>query len=98
MRFKLLSSILVVFAFAALSACGGGSSKSTPPVIGVTVTPPTASVPAGGTQQFTAAVSATSNTSVTWTVIGGGSIDVSGLYTAPASVPTQVTATVTATS
>ena len=98
MRFKLLSSILVVFAFAALSACGGGSSKSTPPVIGVSVTPATASVPAGGTQQFTAAVSATSNTSVTWTVTGGGSIDVSGLYTAPASVPTQVTATVTATS
>ena len=98
MRFKLLSSILVVFAFAALSACGGGSSKSTPPVIGVSVTPVTASVDGGATQQFTAAVSNSTNTAVTWTVTGGGSIDINGLYTAPTTVPTAGTATVTATS
>jgi hypothetical protein len=45
-------------------------------------------------QQFTA------NRSVTWAVTGGnanGTIDGTGLYTAPAQVPNPVTVTVTAT-
>ncbi len=66
-----------------------------PPAVVVTVSPSTASVSAGGgTQAFTATVENTSNTVVTWQVggvTGGnstvGTISTSGLYTAPATVP-----------
>ena len=74
------------------------------PVVTVTVSPSTASVSAGGgTQAFTATVENTSNTVVTWQVggvTGGnstvGTISTSGLYTAPATVPSPSTVTVTA--
>jgi uncharacterized protein (DUF1800 family) len=62
-------------------------------------------VRAGATQAFTAAVTGNANTSVTWSVnaaAGGnsatGTIDATGLYTAPANLPTPNTITVTATS
>jgi hypothetical protein len=67
----------------------------------VQVSPPTASVPVGQTQQFTATVTGTTNTSVTWSVAGGatnGTINASGLYTAPSTLPSPPQATVTATS
>src|SRR3954447_21754387 len=57
---------------------GGASS------VVVTVQPPTASVPAGGTQQFTATVTGAADTSVTWNA-SAGKISASGLYTAPQS-------------
>lgn len=57
------------------------------PVV-VTVTPSPALVGLGGTQQFAAAVTGAANSSVTYSVIGGGSITSGGLYTAPA-VPTD---------
>jgi uncharacterized protein (DUF1800 family) len=91
-----------------LASKGGGSSPTTPPdngTVSVTVTPSTAMVRAGTTQSFTAAVTGNANTSVTWsvnTVAGGntttGTIDATGLFTAPASLPTPNTITVTATS
>jgi hypothetical protein len=52
-------------------------------------------------QQFAATVNASTNQSVTWTVSGGsinGSIDATGLYTAPATVPNPATVTIMATS
>src|SRR5438067_1792009 len=55
--------------------------------VSVTVSPSTANVPQGGTQSFTATVTGAANTDVTWTVQegnSGGTIDASGLYTAPA--------------
>jgi serine protease len=72
----------------------------------VAVTPATASVQAGtGMQTFTAAVTNSSNTAVTWSVNGvaGGNatvgmISAAGLYKAPASAPTPATVTVSATS
>jgi serine protease len=72
--------------------------------ITVTVSPASASVSAGGgTQAFTATVANTSNTAVTWQVnglAGGnstvGTISPSGLYTAPATVPSPSTVTVRA--
>ena len=82
-----------------------------PPV--VTVTPGSSTLfaneagnswPTGLTQQhFTATVSNSTSQTVTWTVSGGfgganGTIDASGLYTAPAAVPNPATVTVTATS
>jgi YVTN family beta-propeller protein len=65
----------------------------------VQVTPTTATIGAGETQQFTATVTGTSNTSVTWDVNGkaggdinnGGTISTSGLYTAPPTGTSSVT-------
>ncbi len=69
---------------------------SAPVSVGVTVSPSSASIATGATQQFTASVSGTTNTGVTWSVVsGGGTITSSGLYTAPASA---ATATIKATS
>jgi hypothetical protein len=52
-------------------------------------------------QQFTATVSNSTNQSVTWAITGGsadGSIDQTGLYTAPVVAPNPANVTVTATS
>ncbi len=64
-----------------------------PSGIQVFVSPVSASLGPGATQQFTAAVSGTDNSSLTWTVNGvqGGSaavgtISQTGLYTAPATI------------
>ena len=62
-------------------------------VIGVAISPASASVTAGATQQFTATVSGSSNQAVTWSVDGSsggnttvGTITPNGLYTAPSTV------------
>jgi hypothetical protein len=90
-------------AIAVLSGCGGSSSSSNGGgnnPVAVSVSPATATLKAGATQQFTATVTNASNTAVTWTVspATAGTISGSGLYTAPSSVTSQITATVTATS
>jgi hypothetical protein len=67
--------------------------------VGVSVTPAVVTRSAGQTQQFTASVTGSSNTAVTWTISPNvGSISSSGLYTAPATISAQQTVTVTATS
>jgi hypothetical protein len=60
------------------------------PAISVAVSPATASLTAGGTQQFTASVTGAGNTAVTWSVqeAGGGSVSGAGLYSAPAPAGT----------
>ena len=75
---------------------------SSPP-ISVSVSPTGATCQVGHSQQFTATVSNTSNTAVTWLVngtVGGnstlGTISSTGLYTAPSSVPSPAGVTVTA--
>jgi uncharacterized protein (DUF1800 family) len=76
--------------------CGGaGMGTTPPPVISVVVSPNSANVRAGSSQAFTATVTGTTNTAVTWevnNVTGGnstiGTIDGSGNYSAPAVVPT----------
>ncbi len=84
-------------------------SDSTPvtilAVVGVTVSPSSVTLLPGQTQSFTPMVTGTSNTAVTWSVngiVGGsttvGTISTSGLYTAPATVPTPAIVSVTATS
>ena len=65
----------------------------------VGVAPTAVSLGPSQTQQFTATVSNTSNTAVTWSVSPAvGTIGASGLYTAPSTVASQQTVTVTATS
>ena len=70
--------------------------SQTPPAVTVDVSPATASVQTGATRQFTATVTGSSATPV-WSVngiTGGnstiGTISASGLYTAPAAVPSGV--------
>ncbi len=71
----------------------------------VTVAPSSASVVAGGAQQFQATVSGSTNPIVTWKVngvtggdSGSGTITPGGLYTAPAVIPVSGTVTVAAVS
>jgi hypothetical protein len=82
----------------AAAGCGGGSgsSSSTPPPssnVSVAISPTSSTVGYGGTQQFTATVTGSSNTAVTWSVSNAssssssqiGTISSSGLYQAPAA-------------
>src|SRR6266481_361561 len=85
--------------------CGCSSSGPPPQQITVNVTPATATVRTGDTQQFIATVNGTTNQSVTWSVngtVGGdttnGTISPNGLYTPPVQVPAQNKILVTATS
>jgi hypothetical protein len=102
----------LLLAVALLSGCTGtttsssGSNSNTPaPGSGVSVkiSPAGADVRASATQTFSATVSGTSNTPVTWQVNGvtggsaaSGTISASGTFTAPATVPASNTVTVSA--
>jgi len=65
--------------------------------LSVTVTPSSASVQVSTTKQFSATVNNSTNQGVTWTA-SAGLISATGLYTAPASVPSPATVTIQATS
>jgi hypothetical protein len=65
-------------------------------VIAVSVTPFTATISSGGTQQFTASVTNCADKSVTWSSTTG-SVNANGLFTAP-NVTADTTVTVKATS
>lgn len=70
-----------------------------PPVISVSVSPTTASLGALASQQFAATVANSTDQTVVWTINPSlGSIDQTGLYTAPASFTSGQAVTVTATS
>src|SRR6516165_5703652 len=106
-RFVLVMTlVLVLTGFASVAAGSGGP-------LSVTVTPPSANVPANGGQPFTAIVqNDRQNAGVTWSLAGTGcsgatcgslSAAASGsgvaiTYTAPANVPSPATVTLTATS
>ena len=71
----------------------------------VTVAPSTATVVVGALQQYTATVTGNSNTGVNWFVNGAaggnstvGTISTTGLFQAPAAVPSPATVTITAVS
>ena len=64
----------------------------------VSVTPQTASLTASQTQQFSATVTGGNKSSVTWSASPVGTISRAGLYTAPFSISTAQSVTVTATS
>ncbi|MGH9453568.1 MAG: Ig-like domain-containing protein, partial [Terriglobia bacterium] len=92
--------------------CGGGGGGSFAPgpaqntaqTVSVSLSPNTAALNVGATQQFSATVTGTTNTTVSWAVSGiaGGSstmgtVSSTGLYKAPSAVPSG-NITVTATS
>jgi hypothetical protein len=94
-------SFLLVVLFVACVSCGGGGS-STP--ITVVVTAPSATATVGTALQFTATVTGTTDTAVTWQVNGQpggtaatGTISSSGSYLAT-TLPSPATVTITAVS
>ncbi len=92
-------SVTITATSQADTSVSGTASVTVKPAITVTVSPGTATVNAGLTQQFSATVNNSSNQNVTWSVNGGaanGAISASGLYTAPATPPSGA-ATITAT-
>lgn len=76
------------------ASVASANAELNPAATSVTVSPATATLAAGATQQFTASVAGTTNQAVTWSALSG-SITSGGLYTAPASGASD---TVTATS
>ncbi len=110
---SLLHLSVTIFILLSIAGCGGNSgssgggsgSGSPPAMIAISISPTSATVAAGGTQQFQATVTGSSDSAVQWQVnkiVGGnsqyGTISTSGLYTAPTSdVALQVTVTAAAT-
>ena len=83
--------------------CGGSNTSTPPPQVSVSISPASANLPTGGSRQFTASVSGTTNTAVTWQVNGEtggdatiGEISQSGLFAAPTSATRTSTVSVTA--
>ena len=106
-----VAAICLGLGLMALISCGGVAGGTPPPVITVTVNPGLATLfayEAGNSwplrvsqQQFTATVNGSTNQNVTWAVTGGsanGTVDPTGLYTAPEVTPNPATVTVSATS
>ena len=90
------STSVTVTAQSAAQTTASGSAAVTimPATVSVSISPTNVSVPVSQSQQFSASVSGVSNTAVNWLVsgvLGGnsslGTITSSGLYTAPAAVP-----------
>jgi hypothetical protein len=76
------------------AANAGGSATATVSItmipgtaVSVSITPPSATLAPGGNQQFTATVTGTSNTALTWTATGGA-VSAAGVYTAGAAAGT----------
>jgi hypothetical protein len=108
-----LPLFVVLLGGLSLSGCAGlttSSKNSTAPAnsagpVVIKVSPNTAAVALGTTQQFAGTVTGTSNAAVTWSVSGAGcggaacgTISSGGLYTSPASMPSPATLQVTVTS
>lgn len=108
-RWLLLVSSLAAISALTVTGCGSGSAGTPPPPpppsITVTVSPTNSSVLLGNSETFSATVTNTTDTSVTWSVngvLGGstpiGTITSAGLYTAPADLPSPAVVQITATS
>jgi hypothetical protein len=92
-----------------MAGCGGSSSSSTPPAVGVTIATPAASSVDPGDSVTLTATASNSSAGVTWTLSGSGCSGaacgaLSGVttssvtYAAPATPSSSLTVTVTATS
>jgi hypothetical protein len=99
------ASVTVVAASVVDPSASAAASVAIGANVSVSVTPTNVSLLAGSTQQFSATVAGTSNTTVAWSVSGTGcsvaacgTISSSGLYTAPSAVPSSSTVVATATS
>jgi hypothetical protein len=103
-RSVLLRARTYLFLAFLLGGCGYAGSPPNNHVT-VTVQPSTANLSLGQSQQFQASVTGASNGAVSWSVNGiaggnstSGTVSASGLYTAPATLPSPANVTVTAVS
>src|SRR5206468_3681647 len=94
---------VILLADPSQSASASLTITASPTPVVISISPTAASVVTTKTQPFTATVTNTTNTAVTWQVNGvtggdsiHGTISASGLYTAPSAVPNPATATVSA--
>jgi hypothetical protein len=90
-------SVTITATSVANSAQSASATVSLLPV-GITVGPPSATLSASQFTTFTASVTGTSNTGVTWSLNPSVGTLVNGVYSAPATITAQQTLTVTATS
>jgi len=97
-------TLLLSVAILTFTGCSTSGNVETPPApqISVNITG-SASTRIGSTSQFSATVTGTTNTAVSWEangIVGGdsadGTISTTGLYTAPAVLPTSGSVTITA--
>src|SRR5277367_2726309 len=104
LRQQLLALAVFIFAMFAIGGCGYAGTPPKPSVtVSVSVLPTSALVALGATQQFQATVSGSPDTTVAWevnAVANGntifGTVSGTGLYTAPAVMPSPASVTVTA--
>ena len=98
LAFLLLGKVLeglLLSGLISLASCGGGSPSNASGRVSVSASPSNVTVTSGKTRQFTAVVSNSPNTLVIWSTTAG-TVDSSGLFTAPAvSSVTQVDVTAT---
>jgi subtilisin family serine protease len=74
-------------------------TQGSAPAVSVTLTPPSVTLASGGQQQFTATVSGSTNTAVTYSLSPQtGSISSTGLYSAPTNITSAQSVVLTATS
>ncbi len=90
LRARRLRCLVVVVGLAGITAsvsCGGGAQPpASPPPISIAINQTSVSLAQGASQTFSAIVTQTTNTAVTWSVqegTAGGRIDSAGVYTAP---------------
>jgi hypothetical protein len=100
-----LSLSFLAFLAGCHSAGIATTTTTTPPAVTITLGAAPSSLSVGQTYQFSDTVANATNTGVTWAVAGVtggnasvGTISASGLYTAPALVPTPQSVTISATS
>lgn len=89
--FSLFAVFLALALVAANTGCAGVTSASSSSheseTVSVSISPANATIQTGTSQQFTATVSGSSNSSVTWSATGG-TVSTAGLYTAPSATGT----------
>jgi hypothetical protein len=94
LNFLMILAIALIYAPQAATAQSAGANGGHKPVE-IRLFPANASLASKGKQQFTAALSGTSDTRVTWSATAG-SVDSTGFYTAPAvTSPTNIVVTAT---
>ena len=99
--FPVATSTVAMTTAASISAAYNSSTQSAtltvspPSQISISISPGTASLQTGGQQQFTALVSGTSNTAVTWSA-SSGTVTTSGSYVAPSAAGTYTVTAVSA--
>jgi hypothetical protein len=94
-----LAGILAVAGTLGLTVCGGGGGGSTPPAVNVTITTDVTNIKTFQSVQFSATVTGTSNTAVSWQLSCNalpvsvcGTMSATGQYLAPNTVPTVTSA------